>query len=205
MLQTDHFDLFQFHAVTTDEDVDKILAPGGALEAFAEAREHKAGDPTQPSCSDCVVNGIAMRRSLDGGRSWHGLQWVVADTATTPSDGRPGMNIGGNPTAVFDAVRSRIVLQFTRGLRNAPPPAQSCNPALSNWQTLSADGGKTWSQPTEEEFPTVFTFMRDVDFERESDVGYIVGQQGMILRSTDGGRSWSQVLPSEEIGIGRML
>ena len=53
-------------------------------------------------------------------------------------------------------------------------------------------------------FPSVFTFMRDVDFDRESDVGYIVGQQGMILRSTDGGRSWAQVLPSEEIGIGRM-
>ena len=70
---------------------------------------------------------------------------------------------------------------------------------------VSKDGGKTWNQPTEEEFPTVFTFMRDVDFDRESDVGYIVGQQGMILRSTDGGRSWSQVLPSEEIGIGRML
>ena len=33
VLQTDHFDLFQFHAVTTDEDVDKILGPGGALEA----------------------------------------------------------------------------------------------------------------------------------------------------------------------------
>jgi predicted aldo/keto reductase-like oxidoreductase len=40
-MRTDHFDLYQLHAVTTREDVDKIFAPGGALEAFVAAR--KAG------------------------------------------------------------------------------------------------------------------------------------------------------------------
>ncbi len=39
MLRTDHVDLYQFHGVTTAEDVETILAPGGALEAFVEARE----------------------------------------------------------------------------------------------------------------------------------------------------------------------
>ncbi|GAB4251495.1 MAG: aldo/keto reductase [Acidobacteriota bacterium] len=38
-LQTDHFDLYQFHAVTKRSDAEKILAPGGALEAFLQARE----------------------------------------------------------------------------------------------------------------------------------------------------------------------
>ncbi|MEQ9461391.1 MAG: aldo/keto reductase [Phycisphaeraceae bacterium] len=38
-LRTDHFDVYQFHAVTTDEEVDQILAPGGALEAYHKARE----------------------------------------------------------------------------------------------------------------------------------------------------------------------
>ncbi len=37
-LRTDHFDLYQLHAVTTLEDVDTILGPGGALETFKEAR-----------------------------------------------------------------------------------------------------------------------------------------------------------------------
>lgn len=37
-LRTDHFDLYQLHAVTTPDDVDRILGPGGALEAFAAAR-----------------------------------------------------------------------------------------------------------------------------------------------------------------------
>jgi len=40
-MRTDHFDLYQLHAVTTREDVDKIVAPGGALEALVAAR--KAG------------------------------------------------------------------------------------------------------------------------------------------------------------------
>ena len=38
-MRTDHFDLYQFHAVSRLEDVDTIVGPGGALEAFVEARE----------------------------------------------------------------------------------------------------------------------------------------------------------------------
>ncbi len=38
-LHTDHFDLYQFHAVSSMEDVEKILAPGGAGEAFLKARQ----------------------------------------------------------------------------------------------------------------------------------------------------------------------
>ncbi|MGQ9630448.1 MAG: aldo/keto reductase [bacterium] len=38
-LRTDHFDLYQLHAVTTLEEVEQIVGPGGALEAFVEARE----------------------------------------------------------------------------------------------------------------------------------------------------------------------
>jgi aryl-alcohol dehydrogenase-like predicted oxidoreductase len=36
---TDHFDLYQFHAVTTREDVERILGPGGAGETFLKARD----------------------------------------------------------------------------------------------------------------------------------------------------------------------
>ncbi|HEX2521000.1 MAG TPA: aldo/keto reductase, partial [Terriglobia bacterium] len=38
-METDHFDLYQLHAVTKLEEVEKIFAPGGALEAFVEARK----------------------------------------------------------------------------------------------------------------------------------------------------------------------
>lgn len=36
---TDHVDLYQFHAVGSMEDVDKILAPGGAAETFLKAKQ----------------------------------------------------------------------------------------------------------------------------------------------------------------------
>lgn len=38
-LKTDHFDLYQFHAVSTVDDVDRILSAGGAAETFVKARE----------------------------------------------------------------------------------------------------------------------------------------------------------------------
>jgi aryl-alcohol dehydrogenase-like predicted oxidoreductase len=38
-MRTDHFDLYQLHAVTKPEDVQTIFGPGGAMEAFEEARK----------------------------------------------------------------------------------------------------------------------------------------------------------------------
>lgn len=38
-MRTDHFDLYQLHAVTTMKDVETIFAKGGAIETFREARD----------------------------------------------------------------------------------------------------------------------------------------------------------------------
>ena len=38
-LRTDHFDLYQFHAVKTVDEVDAILGTGGAMETFLEAKK----------------------------------------------------------------------------------------------------------------------------------------------------------------------
>jgi predicted aldo/keto reductase-like oxidoreductase len=38
-LHTDHLDLYQFHGVTSVEDVERILGPGGAAETFVQARK----------------------------------------------------------------------------------------------------------------------------------------------------------------------
>ena len=38
-LRTDHFDLYQLHGMTTEEDLEQVTAPGGALETFIRARE----------------------------------------------------------------------------------------------------------------------------------------------------------------------
>jgi diketogulonate reductase-like aldo/keto reductase len=38
-MRTDHFDLYQFHAVTSMKEVEEIVAPGGALEMVVRAHE----------------------------------------------------------------------------------------------------------------------------------------------------------------------
>jgi len=38
-LRTDHLDLYQFHAVTKQEEVEKIFGPSGAMETFQAARQ----------------------------------------------------------------------------------------------------------------------------------------------------------------------
>jgi aryl-alcohol dehydrogenase-like predicted oxidoreductase len=38
-MRTDHFDLYQLHAMTTQEDLERALGPNGAIEAFKEAQE----------------------------------------------------------------------------------------------------------------------------------------------------------------------
>ncbi len=39
LLRTSQIDLYQFHAVTTFDDLDQITAPGGAFETFVRARD----------------------------------------------------------------------------------------------------------------------------------------------------------------------
>jgi predicted aldo/keto reductase-like oxidoreductase len=39
LLQTDYFDLYQLHAITTLEDVEQAFAKGGAMETFLKAKE----------------------------------------------------------------------------------------------------------------------------------------------------------------------
>jgi len=58
------------------------------------------------------------------------------------------------------------------------------------------DGGKSWGQW--DGFPTLFTYMRAIDFAPGGRVGYIVGQRAMVMRSEDEGRTWSTVLPEED-------
>ena len=41
-LKTDYLDLWQVHDVRTEDDMKKIFGPGGAIEAFREAKEKAA-------------------------------------------------------------------------------------------------------------------------------------------------------------------
>jgi hypothetical protein len=61
---------------------------------------------------------------------------------------------------------------------------------------VSLDGGDSWDAPPSDTFPEVYTYMRDISFTPSGKVGFIIGQRGRILRSTDAGYQWSQVLPA---------
>jgi photosystem II stability/assembly factor-like uncharacterized protein len=43
--------------------------------------------------------------------------------------------------------------------------------------------------------------MRDIAFDPDGRVGYIVGQRGTVLRSEDSGQSWQQKLPPPQADI----
>jgi aryl-alcohol dehydrogenase-like predicted oxidoreductase len=64
LLRTDHLDLYQFHAVTTKDDVEKIFGPNGAMETFQAAR--KAGKTRFLGFSaHSVENALAMLDRYD--------------------------------------------------------------------------------------------------------------------------------------------
>ena len=63
---------------------------------------------------------------------------------------------------------------------------------------ISEDDGESWREPIDGAFPTIFTFMRDIDFAPGGRTGLIVGQGGRVLRSLDAGHEWKQVLPKVE-------
>ena len=107
-----------------------VQTSDGLLVAFAEGRIDM--------CADCAITGIAAARSLDGGRSWLAPTWLI----------EPNDTIAANPTAAWDDVSGRIILQYVRGQAGLGPPHQPCNPARSNWQVASKDG-VTWTAPTE--------------------------------------------------------
>ena len=60
---------------------------------------------------------------------------------------------------------------------------------------VSTDGGTIWEEAQPGAMPSIFTFMRDLDFAPGGRTGVIVGQGGRILRSVDSGFEWKQVLP----------
>jgi photosystem II stability/assembly factor-like uncharacterized protein len=77
-----------------------------------------------------------------------------------------------------------------------PLPTRAITVGEKGLMRVSEDGGITWHE--QRGFPTIFTFMRDIQFDPDHRVGYIVGQRGTVLRSEDSGQNWQQMLPPEK-------
>lgn len=104
----------------------------GTLLAFAECR-HRVGD-------GCVPRGaktgpgvdLCARVSKDAGQTWGPLRTLATNA--------------GQPTATFDVVRNRTVLEFNQKSGSGCVAGTSCCPAF---QIVSSDGGQTWSSRRE--------------------------------------------------------
>jgi len=79
-LRTDHVDLYQFHAVTTKEDVAAIFGPSGAMEAFQAAR--KAGKVRFIGFSThSIENALAMLDHYDFDTVLYPINFVLFSQA----------------------------------------------------------------------------------------------------------------------------
>ncbi|MBM3238966.1 aldo/keto reductase [Candidatus Poribacteria bacterium] len=74
-LRTDHFDLYQLHGMTTKEDLEQVFAPGGAMEAFIEAREQGLTRYIGFSAHS-VETALALMDSFDFDTVLFPLNWV---------------------------------------------------------------------------------------------------------------------------------
>ena len=80
-LRTDHFDVYQLHAVTTQEDVDTIFGPDGAMETFLWAKKE----------------GLILNIGMSTHNEDNGLQAMDLydfDTILYPMNWALGLNIG---------------------------------------------------------------------------------------------------------------
>jgi photosystem II stability/assembly factor-like uncharacterized protein len=82
-----------------------------------------------------------------------------------------------------------------------PLPTRAITVGEKGFMRVSEDGGVTWRE--DRGFPTLFTFMRDIGFDADGRVGYIVGQRGTVLRSQDSGETWTRVLPPPEPSLAK--
>ena len=58
------------------------------------------------------------------------------------------MDVGGNPTVVYDNLRKQVILHFNRGMTDPDNDGHfDCIPAVDNFQITSSDNGLTWSSP----------------------------------------------------------
>ena len=157
-----------------------VVAPGGALLAFAEGRAANA---------DQAKNKLILKRSLDGGQTWGALQ-VVAD------GGERSLN---NPCAVVDAIRKRVLLVY-----QAYPPGVGERSAklttgydgdfvVRNFLVTSGDDGVTWSPP------------RDItrQTKRESGVTTLASGPGVGIQLREGPHAGRLLVPFNEGPFGQ--
>ncbi|MEE2754098.1 MAG: aldo/keto reductase [Candidatus Latescibacterota bacterium] len=107
-LRTDHFDLYQLHAMKTWEDFDEATGPNGALETFVEAREKGQVRYLGFSAHSDEV-ALALMDSFDFDSVLFPLNWVnYLSAGFGPSVVEKATNKGMGKLALKALARGRI-------------------------------------------------------------------------------------------------
>ncbi len=123
-LQTDHFDLYQLHALSSKEDVEEALGPGGALEAFVQARKEGQVRFLGFSAHSAEAALLAIRQ-------------FDFDTALFPVNFVCILQGGFGPQIIAAAREKKMGILALKGLARQPWPEGA---ARSEWP-------KCWYQP----------------------------------------------------------
>jgi hypothetical protein len=170
------------------------------LLAFAECR-HRVGDGCQPEGVKTKPGGtnLCSRVSTDGGVSWGALTTLAKNA--------------GQPTATYDAIRFRVVVEYNVKKDDKCLGAGCC----PNFQILSADGGASWSAAVAVTLPVTqqaragpgvgiqLSSMNPHKPGRLINIGYHFNHSestsyDTIWFSDDGGASWAQ--PQQDMQLG---
>jgi len=116
---TDHVDLYQFHGIASMEDVDKILAPGGAAETFFAAR--KEGKTRFIGFS--VHHAPAALRLMDA---------LELDSVLFPVNANAWLNGGFGPQILEKAKAKGLARLALKAL------------AMGNWPPATAPARRPW-------------------------------------------------------------
>lgn len=91
-LGTDHIDVLHFHAVTTKEDVDRIVAPNGALKVYQDLK------------AQGVVRAIGVTGHADSKVMLDALQRIQPDCVMNPQNPGHGKESGRNGAFFTDDI-----------------------------------------------------------------------------------------------------
>lgn len=143
LLETDHFDLYQLHEVTSEDALDKALAPGGALEAIIEAKEE----------------GLVKYIGFSAHKEWAALKLMESydfDTVMFPINWNNWFNFDQGPKVIQKAREKDMGIIAIKAL------------AQRRWQDGPKKGYNTWYKPIYDndrlaELALKFSLSQDID------------------------------------------
>ncbi|MBV1756878.1 MAG: aldo/keto reductase [Dethiosulfatibacter sp.] len=147
-LQTDHFDLYQLHAVYNLEDVERIFGPNGAFETFQKAKDKGiikrigfSAHSTEAALAlldyydfdsilfpfnfvSMIKNGYGMHvlnKAKENGLAILGLKSMVL-TEHTPSDDENYPKAWYHPIEDYDLAKKAVNYSLSKGVDAIVPP-----------------------------------------------------------------------------------